>query len=183
MRGKILEDKRQSHINLQSDALVAEGLNKIWGERGGGMKVHMSALPTSRSSYSEHNHPVESQAWHSQQPAFHQAPGQPIPTRTLGSWGASQKCGGLVRSLWRNSSQGPIHYPCHCLGGPGWWIPFPGLGFPTCKRRVSERQASLCPEAWLPNWALLRLPVETAGRDWLPQGLRDRGALKLAFVI
>lgn len=42
----------------------------------------MSTLPTSRSSYSEHNHPAESQAWPSQQPAFHPAPRQPIPTST-----------------------------------------------------------------------------------------------------
>ena len=41
------------------------------------------------------------------------------------------------------------------------------LGFPTCKK-VSKRQASLCPEAWAPNWALLRLPVETAGEGLAP---------------
>jgi hypothetical protein len=45
----------------------------------------MSALPNSRSSYSEHNRPVASQAGHSQQPAFHQVPKQPIPTRTQNS--------------------------------------------------------------------------------------------------
>lgn len=50
----------------------------------------MSALPTSRSSYSEHNHPVESQAWHHEQLAFHQAAGQFIPTAKIpGSWGTS----------------------------------------------------------------------------------------------
>jgi hypothetical protein len=72
----------------------------------------------------------------------------------------------LVGNLWTNPSQGPIQFS-HYLGGPQWWIPFLSLGFPTCKK-VSKRQASLCPEAWAPNWALLRLPVETAGEGLAP---------------
>lgn len=54
----------------------------------------MSARPTSRSGYSEHNHYEESQAWHCQQPAFHQAPGQPIPKQGLQDPGMPARRGG-----------------------------------------------------------------------------------------
>lgn len=89
---KYLEGKG-NHTSIHSGALVPEGLNQdTKAGAGGGVWVQMSALPTPRSGYSEHNHYEDSQAWHCQQAAFHQGPGQAIPTaRTPRSWGASYK--------------------------------------------------------------------------------------------
>lgn len=85
-----------------------------------------------------------------------QDPGVPAGNRRGQGSGAS---GNPSASSWSSLVTTPLAY----LGQ----LPL-GLGFPTCKRPGSERQASLCGEPGNPtNWVLLRLPVETGGREGL----------------
>lgn len=88
---KYPKGKKKPHTNPQPDALVSEGLSQVWGGGGATVGVRMSALPTPRSGYSEHNHSGEKPGLALPAANFSPTPqGNPFHSKgALGSWGAS----------------------------------------------------------------------------------------------
>lgn len=99
----------------------------------------MSALPTPRSGYSEHNHSGEKPGLALPAANFSPTPqGNPFHSKGSRILGCQLEMGVGVGApaFWTSPCQQVME------------IAPLGLSLPTCKRRLSKRQASLCLRAW-----------------------------------